>query len=155
MNVNARIKELGIDLPAPPCAGGQYNPVTVADRFAYVSGQTANVGGVPSVVGKLGASVGIGQGKDAARQAALNCVALLRETLGDLDRIEQVVKLNGYVASTEGFGDQPKVIDGASELLEEVFGAVGQHSRTSVGVAELPGGAPAEVELVVLVRPTA
>lgn len=152
MSIDARVREAGIELPEAPAPGGQYQPVVVVERFAYVSGQTPVRGGAPTVTGKLGAGVSVEEGQQAARLAALNCVAQLKKRLGSLDQVEQVVKLAGYVASAEGFGQQSLVVNGASAVLEEVFGEAGRHARVALGVAELPGGAPVEVELVALVR---
>ncbi|MGH3098556.1 MAG: RidA family protein [Streptosporangiales bacterium] len=152
MSIDTRMQEAGIELPSPPAPGGQYQPVVVAERFAYVSGQTPVRDGVPTVTGKLGAGVSVEEAQEAARLATLNCVAQLKKRLGSLDRVERVVKLSGYVASGEGFGQQSLVVNGASAVLEEIFGEAGQHARVALGVAELPGGAPVEVEIVALVR---
>ncbi len=99
--------------------------------------------------GKLGGELTVEQGQAAARICALNCLAVVRAALGELDRVAQVVKLTGFVASAPGFTQQSQVVNGASELLVEVFGERGRHARAAVGVAELPLGAPVEVELVV------
>jgi enamine deaminase RidA (YjgF/YER057c/UK114 family) len=104
------------------------------------------------ITGKLGADVSIEAGQEAARSAILNCLAILQSQLGSLDAVESVVMVSGYIASAPGFHDQPLVLNGASLLLEEVFGEAGQHARVALGVAELPGGAPVEVQLIVRLR---
>lgn len=151
MSFEARVQDAGIELPPPPAPGGQYQPVVVAERFAYVSGQTPVQNGAQTVTGKLGAGVSLEEGQRAARLATLNCVAQLKKRFGSLDQVERVVKLCGYVASAEGFSQQSAVVNGASAVLEEIFGEAGQHARVALGVAELPGGAPVEVEIVALV----
>ena len=103
--------------------------------------------------GKLGRDLSIEQGQEAARQALLNILASVRSLTGTLDAIKRIVKLNGWVASAEGFGGQPQVVNGASLLLEEIFGDAGKHARAAIGVAELPSGAPVELELIVEVQP--
>jgi enamine deaminase RidA (YjgF/YER057c/UK114 family) len=105
--------------------------------------------------GKLGRDLTVEQGQEAARLAILNCLAALERELGTLESIDQVIKLTGFVASAEGFGDQPAVINGASVLLEQVFDERGKHARSALGLAELPFGAPVEVELIVSVKPGA
>ena len=153
MSIEERMKQAGVELPEPPAAGGLYQRVVVADRFVYVSGQTPLRDGVMTTVGKLGADVTVDEGRAAARLALLNCLAQLDAHLGGLDQVEQIVKLTGYVASGRDFNSQPAVIDGASAVLNEVFGDAGGHARTSIGVAELPGNASVEVDLVVLRTP--
>ncbi len=149
MSFEARVKELGLTMPPSPRPGGKYVPAVQTGNLIFVSGQTPTVEGKLSVKGKLGREVSIEQGQQAARVAVLNCLAAVRSITGSLDAIKRIVKLNGYVASAEGFGAQPQVVNGASLLLEEIFGEAGKHARASIGVAELPGGSPVEVELVV------
>jgi enamine deaminase RidA (YjgF/YER057c/UK114 family) len=100
----------------------------------------------------VGAEVSVDQGYRAARQAALNLLAVVRDALGGLDRVERIVKLNGYVNSAPDFDRQPEVVNGASDLLVEVFGEMGRHARTSIGVSDLPGHIPVEIEMVVQIR---
>ena len=147
-----RLAALGLELPVvhPPVA--KYVPALRHGDLVFASGQTPTVDGKLTVTGKLGAGVTVEDGQQAARLCALNCLAAAAQTAGGLDSISQVVKLTGYVASAEGFTEQPAVINGASQLLEEVFGDAGKHVRAALGLAELPGGAPVEIELIVAVR---
>lgn len=152
MSFEKRIEELGLTLPTTPRPVANYVPAVATGKLIYSSGQTPTVNGQLSVQGKLGREVSIEQGQQAARVAVLNCLAAVRSVTGSLDEIVRIVKMTGYVASAEGFNAQPQVINGASLLLEEIFGATGKHARSSLGLAELPGGAPVEVELIVEVR---
>ena len=147
-----RVRAAGIVVPTLPPPAFAYVPATRTGNLVYASGQTPTIDGVLQLRGKLGGGVSIEEGRVAARLAALNCVAEVRDLLGSLDRVARVVRLTGYVASAPGFDQQPAVMNGASELLEEVFGAAGRHARSAIGVAELPGGAPVEVELIVEAR---
>ncbi|MDQ3854888.1 MAG: RidA family protein [Chloroflexota bacterium] len=149
MSFESRLRELGLELPPTPTPVANYVPAVRTGRLVFASGQTPTVAGSLTATGKLGRELGIEQGQECARLALLNCLAEVRSVTGTLDAITRVVKLTGYVASSEGFTEQPKVINGASLLIEEIFGEAGKHSRAAVGVAELPGGAPVEVELIV------
>ncbi len=148
-SAEARVRELGLEIPTLPPPVAVYVPAVRTGNLVFASGQTPTIDGVLQVRGKLGHDVSVEDGQQAARLAAINCVAEVRALLGSLDRVARVVRLTGYVASAPGFGDQPAVINGASQLIEDVFGANGRHARSSIGVAELPGGAPVEVELIV------
>lgn len=148
-----RLQELGIELPAPPQPLASYVPVLVSGSFAYVSGQVPSAEGKLLWTGKLGNDLDVAAGADAARHCALQALAVLRAELGSLDRVRRVVKLGVFVASAAGFTDQPKVANGASDVLVEVFGDSGRHARTAVGVTELPLGAPVEVEVVAEISP--
>lgn len=152
MSFEKRIEELGLTLPTTPRPVANYVPAVTTGKLVYSSGQTPVVNGQLTIQGKLGREVSIEQGQQAARVAVLNCLAAVRSVTGSLDEIVRVVKMTGYVASAEGFHGQPQVINGASLLLEDIFGAAGKHSRSSLGLAELPGGAPVEIELIVEVR---
>lgn len=149
MSFEERVRELGLTMPETPRPVANYVVAVQSGNLIFASGQTPTVRGKLTVSGKLGRDVTIEQGQEAARVAILNCLAEVRSITGTLDAIKRVVKLNGYVASAEGFVAQPQVINGASLLLEEIFGDVGKHARAAIGVAELPGGAPVEVELIV------
>jgi enamine deaminase RidA (YjgF/YER057c/UK114 family) len=153
MTIAERMAELGVELPSAPVPVASYVPVRQAGDLAFASGQTPTRDGKLVMQGKLGRDVSVEDGQRAAEMAVLNCLATLSQQLGSLDRIAAVVKLTGYVASAEGFGEQPVVVNGASALLERIFGDVGKHARAALGVAELPGGAPVEVELIVQVGP--
>lgn len=148
MTASERLVELGLSLPlvVPPIAA--YVPATRTGNLVYTSGQLPMVNGELQAIGKLGAQVTAEQGKDMARVCALNALAAIDALVG-IDNVARVVKVVGFVASTAEFTGQPGVINGASELLGEVFGESGQHARSAVGVAALPLDAPVEVELVV------
>ena len=151
MSVADRLAELGLVLPpvVPPVA--VYVPAVRSGSLVFTSGQLPMVEGAMPVVGKVGALVTPEQAKDLARLCALNGLAAIEALVG-LDEVVRVVKVTGYVASAPDFTGQPAVINGASELLGEVFGEAGQHARAAVGVASLPLDAAVEVELVVEVR---
>jgi enamine deaminase RidA (YjgF/YER057c/UK114 family) len=148
MGAEERLREMGIDLPAAPQPVASYVPVVVAGRLAFVAGQVPVAEGKLMWAGRLGAELGIEAGAEAARRCALQGLAALKAELGSLDRVQRIVRVGVYVASAENFTDQPKVANGASDLLVEVFGEAGRHARASVGVNELPLGAPVEVELI-------
>lgn len=150
--IEAKLKEMGITLPDVPKPVAAYVPAVRTGRYVYVSGQLPSVGGKPLVVGKVGAEVTPEEAKQAARVAAINALAALASVVGTLDDVTRIVKVTGFVASAPGFTGQPGVVNGASELLKEVFGEAGQHARAAVGVAELPLGVPVEVELIAEVR---
>lgn len=146
--IEERLTELGIELPQAPSALAAYVPVRVVGRLAYVSGQVPLVDGVPLHPGKLGDAVTVEQGAEAARRCALQALSALKVTLGSLDLVTGIAQLSVFVASATGFTDQPKVANGASELLVEVFGEAGKHSRIAIGVAELPLGVPVELAVI-------
>lgn len=147
-----RLREIGLELPEAASPSFNYVPLTVHRGVAYVSGQMPKVGGDVRVTGKVGAEVDIETAQAEARICILQGLACLRAELGTLDRVERVLKVNGYVASAPGFNAQPKVIDAASELLVQVFGEAGRHARAAVGVAELPRNAAVEIEMTVAIR---
>jgi enamine deaminase RidA (YjgF/YER057c/UK114 family) len=153
MDPEARLQELGIELPPAARPVASYVPVVVSGSFAFVSGQVPLQDGAPSVTGHLGADVDVDAGQEAARRCALQALAALRAELGSLSRVRRIVRVGVFVASTPGFTDQPKVANGASDLLVEVFGEQGRHARAAVGVAELPLGVPVEVELLAEIAP--
>ena len=132
--------------------GGNYLPVVIRNGFAFVSGQLPRRGDELFAKGKLGAEVSLETGQQAAALSAELCVAALAEAAGGLDNIEGIVSVTGYVASAPGFIQQSQVMNGASDRLVELLGERGRHSRTSIGVAELPRGAPVEIDLVAAVR---
>ena len=149
--VEAKLAELGLELPqvVPPLAA--YVPAVQAGQFVFTSGQLPMVDGKLALTGKVGAEVTAEEAKTQARICALNALAAVKSVIGDLDRIEQVVKVVGFVASAADFTGQPGVVNGASELLGEALGAAGVHARSAVGVAVLPLDAPVEVEIQVRV----
>ncbi len=148
MSYEARLQELGIVLPdvSPPLAS--YVPVMVQGDLAFVSGQLPFIDG-ELVTGTLGKDVELDQAIVAARACGLMILAQLKAAIGSLDKVERVVKLGGFVASTPGFTDQHKVVNGASDLMAEVFGDAGRHARAAVGVPSLPVGAAVEVDAVI------
>jgi len=143
-----RLRELGIELPPAQAPVASYVPVVVSSGLAYVSGQVPMAEGKLLWTGKLGAELDLEAGAEAARRCALQALSALRAELGSLDRVRRIVKVSVYVASDRGFTDQPKVANGASDLLVQVFGDAGRHARAAVGVAELPLGGPVEIEVV-------
>ncbi len=149
--IDARLSELGLALPEPAAPVAAYVPVVVAGGLAHVSGQLPFVDGA-LVKGRLGEDLSVDQGYAAARACGLMILAQLRAALGSLDRVERVVRLGAFVSSTADFTDQPKVANGASELMAAIFGDAGRHARSAVGVPVLPLGAAVEVDAVVAVR---
>lgn len=148
MSWSARLAELGIELPpvVPPLAA--YTPAVRTGSLVYTAGQVPMVQGTLAASGKVGAEISPDKGRELARVCALNALAAVHALVG-IDSVVRVVKVVGFVASAEGFTGQPGVVNGASELFGEVFGEAGVHARSAVGVAELPLGAPVEVEIIV------
>ena len=143
-----RLTELGVVVPATSKPVAAYVPAVTSGNLVFTSGQLPMVDGVLVATGKVGAEIDAGAAKQLARQCVLNGLAAARTAIGSLDRITRVVKVVGFVASDPSFTGQPGVINGASELLAEIFGDSGQHARSAVGVAVLPLDAPVEVEFV-------
>ena len=150
MSASERLKELGIELPPVAKPAGAYVPALRNGDLVYTSGQLPFVDGKLRRTGKVGAEVSAEDAYDDARMCAINALAAIDALVG-LDNVERVVKVVGFVASDPSFSGQPKVINGASELLGEVFGPAGEHARSAVGVAVLPADTPVEVEVVVAV----
>ncbi len=147
--IDARLKELGITLPEAPMPVANYVPAVRSGNLLFVSGQVPMEGGKPQFIGKLGREFKIEDGQKAARLCALNVIAQVRAALGgDLDKVKRCVRVGGFVNCTPEFGDQPQVINGASDLFVQVFGDAGKHARAAVGVSALPRGVAAEVEAV-------
>jgi enamine deaminase RidA (YjgF/YER057c/UK114 family) len=147
--IDTRLAELGIELPPANVPAGNYVPFVRAGDLLFVSGQIPIVDGKPGFIGRLGDTFGVADGAAAARTCALALIAQAKAALdGDLDRVRRVVKLTGFVAATPEFGDQPKVVNGASDLFVEVFGDAGRHARAAVGMASLPLGVAVEVEAI-------
>jgi len=149
--IDAQLTELGLSLPEPAAPVAAYVPVVIAGGLAHVSGQLPFLDDV-LVKGRLGEDVTTGEGYEAARACGLMILAQLRAALGSLDRVERVVKLGAFVSSTADFTDQPKVANGASELMVAVFGEAGKHARSAVGVPVLPLGAAVEVDAIVALK---
>lgn len=150
MTVSAKLAELGIALPKAAAPVASYVPVVVSGGMAYVSGQIAFVDG-KVMTGRLGENVSLEDGQKAARACGLMILAQL-EAAGLLEQVERVVKLGAFVSSTPDFFDHPKVANGASDLMEQVFGGAGQHARAAVGVAALPLNAAVEVDAIVALK---
>lgn len=151
-NIDARLAELGLDIPdlVPPVAA--YVPAMIHDNLVFTAGQLPFVSGTLPATGKVGEGHGFvpaADAKDYAKIAVLNALAAVKAAIGSLDRVTQVVKVTGFVASDPAFSGQPGVINGASETLVEIFGDAGRHARSAVGVSVLPLDAPVEVEIVV------
>lgn len=154
MSIRERLQSLDIQLPPAPRPAFNYLPVAVNDGVAYISGQLPRQGEGVLHPGKVGAEVTIEQAQESARLCVLYGLAALEEAVGNLDRVTRVLKVTGFVNSAPGFTGQPKVLDGASDLLQSIFGEVGRHARSAVGVGELPRNTPVEVEMIVAVGPS-
>ena len=153
MTAEARIKELGLSLPQPPRPGGNYVPGVRVGNLLYLSGHgPSRVDGVPAARGKVGRDLSVEEAYKVARDVGINLLGTARSLLGSLDKVKRVVKVLGMVNSAEGFGDQPKVINGFSDLMVEVFGESGRHARSAVGMAELPSSIPVEIEMILEVE---
>lgn len=152
MSYEARIKELGIKLPEAAKPLAAYVPAVKEGNYIYTSGQIPLVAGELKFKGKLGKELSVEQGYEAAKTCAINCLAAIKGVVGSLDNIEKIIKIVGFVNSAPGFVDQPKVVNGASELIGSIFGTAGEHSRSAVGVAELPIDSAVEVEMIVKVK---
>ena len=148
MDVYARLKELNLTLPAPPPLGGIYKPVRQIENCLYISGQGPTKAGVPVITGKAGAERTIEEAQEAARICVLNGLSVLNDYLGDLNKIKGLVKTLAFVQSAPGFNQQPKVIDGASSLLRDIWGEAGVGARSAIGVNELPGNITVEIEFI-------
>jgi enamine deaminase RidA (YjgF/YER057c/UK114 family) len=149
--VEARLASLGLVLPAAPNPVANYVPAFLAGNLLFVSGQISKAGDGTVTKGKLGADLGIEQGQAAARLCALNILSQAKVALGDLDRIAQVVRLTGFVNAAPDFTDHSQVVNGASDLMVQVLGDAGKHTRAAVGVSSLPLGCAVEVDAVLLI----
>jgi enamine deaminase RidA (YjgF/YER057c/UK114 family) len=154
MSVEARIVELGLELPKPPKPGGTYSPVVHVDdaRMLYVSGHGPLLPDGTLITGRVGADLTEEQGREAARQVGLTILATLRQNLGDLDRIDRWVKVLGMVNATPEFTRHPQVINGFSDLMVELFGHAGRAARSAVGMGSLPGNIAVEIEAILLLK---
>lgn len=147
-SIEQRLNALGIELPQAAAPAANYVPAVQSGSMLYISGQIPMINGDLRYVGKLGVEYSVAEGAECARLCALNIIAQAQAALGELDRVKRVVKLTGFVNSAPDFTDQPKVINGASDLMAEVFGDRGQHARSAVGVAALPLGVAVEIEAI-------
>ena len=153
MSIEERLRQMGLELPEPSKPVASYVPCVRAGNLLFVSGQVPREKGVLRFSGHLGGNLNVEEGRQAARMCALNGLSAVKQELGTLERVRRIVKLTGFVASAAGFTDQPKVVDGASVFLVELFGEKGQHARAAVGVNELPLGSAVELEMIVEVEP--
>lgn len=154
ISYEARIKELKLELPPAPKPVASYIPAVQTGNLIFLAGQGPIRDGRVTSSGKIGSDLTEQQGYSAARETVLVSLAALKAEIGSLDRVKRIVKVTGFVNSAPGFNRQPWVVNGASDLLVEIFGDAGKHARTSVGVSELPLNIPVEVEIVVEIKPT-
>ena len=147
-----KIEELGLKVPGVAKPVAAYVPGVKVDKFIYTSGQVPLVNDKLAYIGHVGAEVTLEEAYEAAKICSLNCLAVVKEMAGGLDNVEQIVKITGFVNCVAGFDSLPKVVNGASELLGQIFGEKGAHARSAVGVSELPLNAPCEVEMIVKVK---
>jgi len=150
--IEARLEKLGLTLPPAPSPVANYVPHLIAGDLLFISGQVSKAADGSLVRGLLGADVALETGQHAARLCALNVLAQAKAALGSLDRIGQVLQLTGFVASTPEFGEQPQVVNGASDLMVEVLGSAGRHTRSAVGVASLPLNAAVEIDAIIKIK---
>lgn len=149
MRVEKRLRELGLQLPPVQKPIASYVPAVKVGAFVFSSGQGPLVDGRPKYTGRLGEELTLEQGYEAARICALNCLAAINGEAGSLDYVDRVVKVLGFVSSAEGFTEQSRVLNGASDLLVKIFGDKGRHARSAIGVNVLPVNIPVEVEMIV------
>ena len=148
MTIEDRLREMGLELPESPAPIANYVRYVQSGNLLFLAGHGPNRAGHPVYAGQVPADVSVEEAYEAARMTTLNLLASAKEALGDLRRIRRVVKVLGMVNSSPGFGDQPKVINGFSDLIVELFGDAGRHARSAVGMAALPGGIPVEIEMI-------
>lgn len=152
MEIEERIRDLGLELPEAPKPVGSYVPAVHSGNYVFTSGQLPFVRGELKARGKVGSNLTVEEGYECARIAALNCLAAVKSVVGALDRVQRIIRVTGFISSAPGFEEQPKVLNGASDLLVEIFGEKGKHSRLAIGTNELPLGTPVEVEMTVEVQ---
>jgi enamine deaminase RidA (YjgF/YER057c/UK114 family) len=152
MSVETKLGELGLELPPTPRPAANYVGAVQTGNLLFISGHGPSKDGKFVCIGKIGKDLSVEQGYEAARLVALNCLASAKAVLGNLDRIKRVVKILGMVNCSEDFGEQPQVINGASDLLVQLFGDVGRHARSAVGMQSLPFGMAVEIEMILEVE---
>ena len=150
--IEKKLAKLGLELPPQPVPVGNYLPAARVGNLVFTSGQTARIDGERRYVGVVGQEVSQADAYLSARDATLNCLACVKQAVGSLDRVKRVVKVVGFVNAGRDFATQPAAINGASDLLQELFGAAGRHARSAVGLSSLPSNVSVEVELIVEVR---
>ncbi|MFB0505247.1 MAG: RidA family protein [Thermodesulfobacteriota bacterium] len=147
-----KLKKMGIALHPAPKPVAAYIPAKKVGNLVFCSGQGPSVEGKPIHTGKVGAEKTVEEGYEAAKICALNCLAAVKDLVGSLDKIEEVVQVRGFVNCTPDFGNQPEVINGASELLESIFGEKGKHARCALGTSSLPRNITVELEMIIRIR---
>ena len=153
MEIENKLAALGLELPTPPQPAAHYIPYVLAGHLLFVGGNTGRLNGRPhTYVGKVGDNVTLQQGYEMARCCALNHLAIIKSALGDLDRVDRLVKLIGYVNVVPGFTKMPQVVNGASDLFIDLWGKRGEHARAAIGVASLANDAPVETEVIVQIK---
>lgn len=152
MKIEEKLKAMGIELPEPPQPVAAYIPAVRTGNLIFVSGQIPAQNGKVMYTGRVGAEISIEEAYQAARLCCINCLSVIKSVVGDLDKVKRIVKVTGFVNSVGESGDQPKAVNGASELLVEVFGEAGKHARAAVGSSGLPLNVPVEVEMIVEVE---
>jgi enamine deaminase RidA (YjgF/YER057c/UK114 family) len=143
-----KLREMGLEVPPIPPAAGRYVPAVRTGNLVFCSGQGPYADGSMKFIGRVGDTLSVEDGRSAARLCALNCLAEIRSVIGSLDRIRRIVSVRGFVNSASSFYDQPKVLDGASQLLVDIFGDQGRHVRCALGTSVLPSNIAVEVEMV-------
>ena len=152
MEIEKRIESLGLELPEAPKPVASYVPAVHSGNYVFTSGQLPFLKGQLKAKGKVGSDLNVEEGYECAKAAALNCLAAVKSVVEKLDRVRRVVRVTGFINSAPGFEEQAKVMNGASDLLVAIFGAMGEHSRLAIGTSELPLGSPVEVEMIVEVQ---
>lgn len=151
-SIESKLKEIGFVLPRAPSPVAEYVPTKKVGNLVYISGQGPIENGKASYVGRVGDQLSLEDGYKAAQICAINCLACVKELIGSLEKVEEVVKVRGFVNSAADFHDQPQVINGASELLVKVLGDKGKHTRAALGTSNLPGNIPVEIEMLFRVK---
>jgi enamine deaminase RidA (YjgF/YER057c/UK114 family) len=152
VEIEKKIKSLGLELPEAPKPVASYIPAVHSENFVFTSGQLPIIKGELKARGKIGRDLTVEEGYECAKVAALNCLAVIKSVVGELDRVRRIVRVTGFINSAPGFEDQSKVMNGASDVLVEIFGDEGRHSRLAIGASELPLGSPVEVEMIVEIQ---
>ncbi|MFC1559928.1 RidA family protein [Candidatus Margulisiibacteriota bacterium] len=149
MKIEQKIKEMGLTLPPPPKPAGSYIPISISNNTVYTSGMLPFEEGKLKHKGSFPLDLSIEKGQFLSKLCVLNALSAVKNAISDLDKIKGIKKLSGFIKSDKGFTDQAKILNGASDLLVEIFGEKGQHARSAIGVSELPLGSPIEIELII------
>ena len=152
MEIEKKLKELGFDLPPPPKPVANYIPTVQVGNILFVGGNIGRINNHLKYAGKVGDEVTVEQAYEMARNCGLNHLAFIKVALGDLDRVERIIKVTGYVNVAPGFKDMPKVVNGESDLYQQLWGEKGRHARAAIGIASLGSHAPVETEVIVQVK---